>query len=133
MGLTNFPVQLTSFIGREREIADIQHLLSSSHLVTLTGAGGSGKTRLAIQIANTVSEAFADGVWLVDLAPVHEPALVPQIVTLALGLRPVADQPLLETLLGFVRQKQLLLVLDNCEHLSAACTQLAQELLLQTP
>ena len=133
MGSTNIPVQLTSFIGREREIADVKRLLFSSHLVTLTGAGGSGKTRLAIQIANSVSENFADGVWLVDLAPLREPALVPQLVAQALGLRPAADQPLLETLLSFVRSKQLLLILDNCEHLSDACAQLAQELLSQAP
>ena len=131
MALTNFPVQLTSFIGRGREIADVKRLLFSSHLVTLTGAGGSGKTRLAIQIANTVSETFVDGVWLVDLAPLREPVLVPQLVTLALGLRPAADQPLLETLLSFVRSKQLLLILDNCEHLRDACAQLAQGLLSQ--
>jgi len=131
MGLTNFPVQLTSFIGREREITDIQRLLTYSHLVTLTGAGGSGKTRLAIQIANSVSETFADGVWLADLAPLREPAFVPQLVAQVLGLRPSLDQPLLETLLKFVHSKQLLLILDNCEHLSAACGQLAQALLSQ--
>ena len=92
MGLTNFPVQLTSFIGREREIADVKRLLYSSHIVTLTGAGGCGKTRLGIQIAHTLSETFTDGVWLVDLASLHEPALVPQIVAQALGLRPAARQ-----------------------------------------
>jgi predicted ATPase/DNA-binding CsgD family transcriptional regulator len=133
MGLTNFPVQLTSFIGREREIADVKHLLFSSHLVTLTGAGGSGKTRLAIQIANSVSETFPDGVWLADLVPLREPVLVPQLAAQALGLRLVADQPLLESLLRFVQSKQLLLILDNCEHLSEACAQLAQELLSQAP
>ena len=133
MGITNFPVQLTSFIGREREIAEVKRLLFSSHLVTLTGAGGSGKTRLAIQIANAVSETFIDGAWLVDLVPLHEPALVPQLVVQALGLRPAADQPLLETLLNFVGSKQLLLILDNCEHLSEACAQLAQGLLSQAP
>ncbi len=133
MGLTNFPVQLTSFIGREREIADVKRLLSSSHLVTLTGAGGSGKTRLAIQIANLVSETFVDGVWLVDLAALREPALVPQLAAQAFGLRPVADQTLLETLLKYVESKQLLLILDNCEHLSEACAQLAQELLSKAP
>ena len=133
MASTNLPVQLTSFVGREREIAGASTLLFNSHLVTLTGAGGSGKTRLAIQIASGVSETFADGVWLVDFAPLHEPALVPQSVIQALGLHLHADQSLLEALLSFVRSKQLLLILDNCEHLSAACAQLAQELLSQAP
>ncbi len=131
MSSTNLPLQLTSFVGREQEIVDVKRLLFNSHLVTLTGAGGSGKTRLAIQIANTVSETFADGVWLVDLATLREPELVPQHVILALGLRPIADQPLLETLQSFVQSKQLLLILDNCEHLSAACAQLARGLLSQ--
>jgi predicted ATPase/DNA-binding NarL/FixJ family response regulator len=133
MGHTNFPVQLTSFVGREREIADVKRLLFSVHLVTITGTGGSGKTRLVLQVANSMNEAFANGVWLVDLAPVHEPVLVPQLVSQVLGLHPAADQPLLETLLDFVRSKQLLLVLDNCEHLNVACAQLAQELLSQAP
>jgi predicted ATPase len=133
MGSINLPVQLTSFIGREREIADVKRLLYSSHLITLTGANGTGKTRLAIQIANSVSESFADGVWLVDLAPLREPALVPQLTAEALGLRPIPDQPLLETLLKFVQPKQLLLILDNCEHLNEACAQIAQELLSQAP
>jgi predicted ATPase/DNA-binding CsgD family transcriptional regulator len=133
MGLTNFPIQLTSFIGREREIADIQRLLFTSHLITLTGAGGSGKTRLAIQIANSVSESFADGAWLVDLVPLREPAFVPQLVAQVFGLRPSPEQPLLETLLNFVHSKQLLLILDNCEHLTEACAQLTQELLSQAP
>jgi predicted ATPase len=118
---TNLRVQLTSFIGREQEIADLKRLLLSAHLVTLTGAGGSGKTRLAVEIANSVSGRFANGVWLVDLVPLRDPAIVQQAVALALGLRPTADQPLLEMLLDFVRARQLLLILDNCEHLSEAC------------
>jgi predicted ATPase len=126
-----FLVQLTSFIGREREIADIKRLLFTSHLITLTGAGGSGKTRLAIQIANSVSETFADGVWLVDLVPLREPAFVPQLVAQVFGLRPSADQPLLETLLNFVHSKQLLLILDNCEHLTEACAQLPRNCCLK--
>jgi predicted ATPase/DNA-binding CsgD family transcriptional regulator len=133
MGITNFPVQLTSFIGREREVADVKLLLFSSHLVTLTGVGGSGKTRLAIQIANTVSETFADGVWLADLVHLREPAFVPQLVAQVFDLHPSADQSLLEILLSFVRPKHLLLILDNCEHLSASCGQLAQDLLTQAP
>ena len=133
MSSTNLPIQLTSFVGREREIAGVKRLLLSSHLITLTGAGGCGKTRLAIQIANSMNETFADGVWMVDLAPLREPAFVPQIVAQTLGLRPAAEQPLLETLLSFVHSKKLLLILDNCEHLSEACAKLAQALLSQSP
>ncbi len=133
MTVSNLPIQLTSFIGREREIADVKRLIFSSHLVTLTGAGGSGKTRLAVQVATALSGTFADGMWLVDLAPLRVPALVPQFVTVALGLRPATDQPPLEMLQGFVQPKHLLLILDNCEHLSEACAQLAQGLLSQAP
>jgi predicted ATPase/DNA-binding CsgD family transcriptional regulator len=131
MDSTNIPVPLTSFIGRERELGEIEQLLATARLVTLTGAGGSGKTRLAIQIANTVSKSFADGVWMVDLAPLREPAFVPQLVAQVFGLRPSADQSLLEMLLHYMHSKQLLLILDNCEHLSIACGQLVQELLSQ--
>jgi predicted ATPase/DNA-binding CsgD family transcriptional regulator len=126
---TNLPVQLTSFIGREREISDVQRLLFNLRLVTLTGASGSGKTRLALQVTKTMGDTFDDGMWLVDLAPLREPALVPELVGQALGLRPIVDQPQMETLLGFIRSKQLLLILDNCEHLSEACAQLALRLL----
>ncbi|MGB3714817.1 MAG: LuxR C-terminal-related transcriptional regulator [Candidatus Promineifilaceae bacterium] len=133
MTQTNLPVQLTSFIGRDREMADVARLLPGAHLVTLTGAGGSGKTRLALEIARSVSSDFSDGVWLVDLVPLHEHTLVPQLVSSTIGLRPAADQPLMEVLLAFVRPRQLLLILDNCEHLSEACSRLAQELLSQAP
>jgi non-specific serine/threonine protein kinase len=132
MAITNVPVQLTSFVGRERELADVQRLLSTSRLVTLSGAGGCGKTRLAIQIAKTLSNTFTDGVWMVDLAPLRDPALVPQLAAQTLGLRPPPPQPLLESLLNFVRPKRLLLILDNCEHLIAACAQLAHQLLSHT-
>jgi predicted ATPase/DNA-binding NarL/FixJ family response regulator len=133
MASTNLPVQLTSFIGREQEIANVMRLLFGAPLVTLTGAGGSGKTRLAIQIAIAISEAFADGAWLVELAPLSEPELVPQLVVEALGLHPTPDQPVLESLLNFMRPKQMLLILDNCEHLSAACARFAQQVLSHAP
>jgi len=133
MDLKNLPLQLTSFIGREQDLTQVKSLLSAARLVTLTGAGGCGKTRLAIQIAGTLSETLADGAWFVDLVPLHEPTLVPQLVSQVLGLHPAADQPLLETLLDCLRSKQLLLILDNCEHLREACSQLAHELLSQSP
>ena len=129
MTVTNLPVQLTSFIGRERELVEVERLVSISRLVTLTGAGGCGKTRLAIQVANNIRDTFADGLWLVDFVPLREPDLVPQHIAQTLGLRPAPDQPLNESLLNFVRSKQILLILDNCEHLIASCTELAQQLL----
>ena len=131
MGFTNFPIKLTSFIGREQEIGDVARLLVGSHLVTLTGTGGSGKTRLAFEIAAEVSEDYPDGVWLVELTTLHEPEHVPLIVAQALGCRIAPDQTVLETLLGFVKSKHLLIVMDNCEHLSQACAQLALQLLSQ--
>jgi predicted ATPase/DNA-binding CsgD family transcriptional regulator len=132
MTFTNLPVQLTSFIGRERELVEIEHLVSTSRHVTLTGAGGCGKTRLAIQVGNIVNDDFSDGVWLVDFVPLREPELVPQHVAQTLGLRPVPNQPWHELLLNFVQPKQMLLILDNCEHLIAACSLLAQQLLVAT-
>lgn len=131
--INNLPLQLTSFVGREPDLAEVKRLVSTSRLVTLIGAGGCGKTRLAIQSAKKVSHAFTDGVWWVDLAPLHEPGLVPQLVAQTLGLRQPPDQPLVESLLNFVRSKQILLILDNCEHLLAVCAQFAQQLLTQAP
>ena len=128
MTLTNLPVQLTSFIGRERELAEVERLVSTSRLVTLIGAGGCGKTRLAIQIANMISDGFVDGVWLVDFVPLREPGLVPQHVAQTLGLHPSPNQPLIEWLLNVLRPKQMLLILDNCEHLIAACSAFAQQI-----
>ena len=128
---TNFPVQLTSFIGRQHEIADLQRRLFSAHLVTLTGPGGCGKTRLALEMAETLAERFTDGIWFVELAPLREPELVVQQVVQTLGLQPAPEQPLMDVLAGFVRSKQLLLVLDNCEHLITACAEVAHKLLSQ--
>ena len=133
MTSSNLPVQLTSFIGRERDLAAVEQFLSTARLVTLTGAGGSGKTRLAIQIANALSQAFADGAWFVDLAPLSEPELVPQLVVEVLGLHSAPDLPVLESLLNFMRPKQLLLVLDNCEHLNTACARFAHQALSHAP
>lgn len=133
MAASNLPVQLTSFIGREHDLAEVARLLTASRLVTLIGTGGAGKTRLAIQVANTISDTFTDGIWLVDFAPLHEPSLVPQLVGQAVGLRPASNQPLLEILLEFVRPKHLLLIFDNCEHLNTAIVQLAQQLLSHAP
>jgi predicted ATPase/class 3 adenylate cyclase len=129
----NLPVQLTSFVGREREMEEVKRLLSQARLVTLLGPGGTGKTRLSLQVAAELLDAFADGVWLVELAPLADPQLVPQTVATVLGVREEPGQPLLTTLATHLRDKQALLVLDNCEHLVAASAQAAEALLRGCP
>ncbi|MFZ0546988.1 MAG: LuxR C-terminal-related transcriptional regulator [Candidatus Promineifilaceae bacterium] len=133
MASTNLPIQFTSFIGREGDLAAIERSITDARLVTLTGPGGCGKTRLAIEVANSVQEGFEDGVWWVELSLLHDPALVPQEVVHSFDLRPVIDLPVMELLQNHIRPKHLLLVLDNCEHLNDACAQLAQQLLVEAP
>jgi predicted ATPase len=127
---SNLPQQLTSFIGRKREIAEVKRLLSTTRLLTLTGAGGCGKTRLALQVATRVQREYPDGVWFVDLAPLAESGLVPQALASALGVREQPGRDLMETLSDYLKPLKLLLVLDNCEHQVSACASLAGTLLL---
>jgi predicted ATPase/DNA-binding SARP family transcriptional activator len=129
----NLPLQLTSFIGREQAMAEVQQLLATHRLVTLVGAGGCGKTRLALQVAGERLESFAEGVRLVELAALADPALVPQTVAAALGLREEPSRPMTLTLTDYLRPRSLLLLLDNCEHLLAASAQLADALLKACP
>jgi predicted ATPase/class 3 adenylate cyclase len=112
----NLPAQLTSFVGREREEAEIAALLRQHRLVTLVGSGGAGKTRCAIHAGAEQLENFSDGVWLVELAPTSDATLVPAIVARALGVRESANRPLIETLVSHLERRQLLLIVDNCEH-----------------
>ncbi len=129
----NLPIHLTSFIGREREMAEVKRLLATTRLLTITGAGGAGKTRLALQVAAELLEVFTDGVWLADLSSLSHPDLVPQTVGSALGLREQPGRQLVETLSDLLRPKSLLLLLDNCEHLLVACAQLVHSLLRACP
>ncbi len=129
----NLPIQLTSFIGREREIDEVKRLLSTTRLLTLTGVGGVGKTRLAVQMAAQVVDECKDGVWLVELAPLSHSTLVPQTIASALGVREQPSRSIVATLIDFLRPKQLLLALDNAEHLIEACAQLADTLLRACP
>jgi predicted ATPase/class 3 adenylate cyclase/DNA-binding XRE family transcriptional regulator len=131
--LSNLPVQLTTFVGREREMANITRLLGKSRLVTLTGAGGSGKTRLACEVAAQVSNQFPDGVWFVDLAPLSDPGLVPQAIASALGVREEPNRALSTNLAEHVYEKHMLLLLDNSEHLIEACAKIADTLLHACP
>jgi predicted ATPase len=131
--LTNLPAPLTSFVGREREVAEVGRLLTTTRLLTLTGAGGCGKTRLALEVGAALPRlAFPDGVWLVDLAPLTEPALVAGAVLAVLDLR-AASRPAPAVLAEHLHDKHTLLLLDNCEHLIGACAELAEALLRACP
>ncbi len=129
----NLPSQLTSFVGREREMAEAKRLLSVTRLLTLTGPGGTGKTRLALQAAADLLGDYAGGAWLVELATLSDPALVGQAVAGTLHVREQPGRPLDDVLIDYLRDKQLLLLLDNCEHLVDACARLADRLLRACP
>ena len=131
-GRTNLPESTTSFVGRERELVEIKRLLPTTRLLTLVGTGGIGKTRLAQQLAAEVMDAYRDGVWFVDLAPIVDPLRVPSAVAQVLGAREMEGKPLPLALCDQVRNQQLLLVLDNCEHLLDGCAQLADAMLRGT-
>ncbi|MEU1513873.1 LuxR C-terminal-related transcriptional regulator [Streptomyces sp. NPDC005811] len=127
------PAAFTSFVGRRSEMAEVRRLLGSARLVTLTGAGGVGKTRLALEAAAASARAFPGGVWLVDLAPVRDPAVVVEAAAVTLGVADQGTRTVPELLAAHVAQRRLLLVLDNCEHLVEACAELAQCLLAAAP
>ena len=127
----NLPVLGSSFVGRQRELAEIRRQVEAARLVTLTGPGGVGKTRLAIQAAGLTRRAFPDGVWLVNLAAVDDPAQLADAIMATLGIPDQSAQPAFEQLARHLSQRCLLLVLDNCEHLLPACAELVDGLLRQ--
>ena len=129
----NLPQQVTSFVGREEDIAKVRQLLLTARLLTLLGQGGIGKTRLALQSAADILDAFRDGAWLVELASLTDPGLVPQLVAQVLGVREATGVPLIATLAAHLKSRQLLLILDNCEHLVTECAELAAKLLGAAP
>ena len=129
----NLPLQLTSFVGREEEIKEVKRLFTATRLLTLTGSGGCGKTRLSLQVLADLVDEFPDGVWVVELAALSDPALVAQEVASTLGVREGPGNPLLDMLLDYLQSKQLLLLLDNCEHLMEACAALVDNLLRSCP
>jgi predicted ATPase/class 3 adenylate cyclase/DNA-binding CsgD family transcriptional regulator len=129
----NLPVQLSSFIGRKAEINRIREALADNRLVTLTGAGGAGKTRLAIQVVGEMATEFADGLWYVDLAPITDPEVVPVTAARALGLPDQPGQPTMDVLLRFIRDRRMLILLDNCEHLLDSSARLIIALLGACP
>jgi predicted ATPase/class 3 adenylate cyclase len=129
----NLPVQLTSFIGRERELAEAQTKLASAKLLTLIGPGGTGKTRLSLQIAIEQLHNFKDGVWLVELASISDPVFIVSTIASVFELREVQNIPLINLLVDYLRAKELLLVLDNCEHMVEASAHIADQLLHACP
>ncbi|MEV1004880.1 LuxR C-terminal-related transcriptional regulator [Nonomuraea sp. NPDC050202] len=129
----NLPADSKEIVGRRREAADVRRLLSSARVLTLTGPGGVGKTRLAVYVAATVRRAFSDGVWLVQLASLQDGKLLGRAVVETLGVRAGASRSSMETLIDHLRGKQALLVLDNCEHLIDACAAFADALIRAVP
>ena len=132
-GKHNLPPPRTSFVGRERELVEVKRELAMTSLLTLTGAGGTGKTRLALELARELGPAYRDGAWLVELAGLSEPDLVPNEVAGSLGVRDQPGRQLLDALVDALRTKEMLLILDNCEHLIYACAGLSQALLDSCP
>jgi predicted ATPase len=129
----NIPAQMTSFIGRETEIGEIKQALNAYRLVTLIGSGGAGKSRLSLQVGMESLQQFSEGVWLVELAPVTDPALVAQTLLSSFNLREDSHRSTVEVLIDYLRSKTLLIVLDNCEHLIQACAQITGTLLHACP
>ncbi len=130
---TNLPAQISNFIGREAELAEVRRLVAGSRVVTLTGTGGAGKTRLALQVAAELLDGAGDGVWFADLAPLSDPDLVAETVADVLGIHRETGRPVLDTLVQAVSGQSLVVVLDNCEHVIGACAKLADSLLRASP
>src|SRR5215213_3218314 len=129
----NLPAPRSTFIGRKQQIEEVKRELALTRLLTLTGAGGSGKTRLALELARDLLEAYPDGAWLVELAPLSEEALVPKALAEALRVNERPQESLSDTLADVLRDRELLLVVDNCEHLVGASARLADKLLDSCP
>ncbi len=125
----NLPTQITSFVGREKELAEVKKLLHDAHMLTLTGPGGTGKTRLSIQAAGETLDQYPNGVWFVELAPILDPLLVPRTTAIAIGLRDEPQRLVIDMLCDYLREKKMLIILDNCEHLVDACAQMTDRLL----
>ena len=129
----NLPLYLTTFVGREKEINDVIRLLEKARIVSLIGTGGVGKTRLSIQSANKLLNTYNDGVWLVELAPILDPTLVPRTTVIAVGLRGEPEQPVIDRLCEHLREKHMLVILDDCGHLIEACAHMADKILHAAP
>jgi class 3 adenylate cyclase len=129
----NLPAQLSTFVGRDRELAEVQSLVESSRLVTVTGAGGAGKTRLGLQVAAELLDGSGDGVWLVELAALADESAVAPAISRAMGIGEPRGRPVLDGLLDTLAPQDVLIVLDNCEHLIGACAKVADVMVARCP
>ena len=129
----NIPLDLTSFVGREKEVAEVKRIITENRMLTLTGVGGTGKTRLALTAARGLVDAFAGGVWLVELSTILESGQVLRAIAAVLDVREKSSTQLLETLIEIISDQSMLLIMDNCEHLLTACASLAEKLLTACP
>jgi transcriptional regulator with XRE-family HTH domain len=130
---SNLPAPRTTFIGRKKEQLEVIWLINKHRLAMLTGPGGVGKTRLSIKVGEQVLGDYPDGVWLVELAPILDPLLVPRTTAIAIGLRDEPQRPVIDMLSDYLREKRMLIILDNCEHLLDSCATLADRLLKHCP
>ena len=129
----NLPAELTSFVGRRKELTELRRLLTGSRLLSLTGDGGVGKTRLAVRLVSELAGEASKGVWLIDLAPLTTPALIAQTIATLIGVRESALRSVREALVEYLRHREVLLLLDTCEHLIDACAELVEVLLREAP
>jgi len=129
----NIPLDLTSFIGRSKEVDEVRQLMATTRLLTLTGVGGTGKTRLAMQAARGLIEQFSDGIWVVELSTIMDVNQVPRAIAAVLNIREHPEKPVLELLTQYLKSRQVLLIMDNCEHLISSCARFAGQLLSTCP
>lgn len=129
----NLPVQLTSFIGREKDITEIKKLLSGTRLISLLGPGGTGKTRISLQVAADLIDDFENGVWFIELAPLSDPAFITTTIARTLGINEHPGQESEMSLINYLKYKELLIIMDNCEHLIGACAEIAEKILQSCP
>src|SRR5262249_28354871 len=130
---TNLPLQMTSFVGRDDDMDEVMEALEGARLVTLTGVGGVGKTRLAIQVAAELLPHYRDGAWLIELGPLNTPDGIPDVLATTLSVQPRQGMSTIDSVIEALRSKAVLLVLDNCEHVIGAAARIVERIVRACP